>query len=174
MGCTAVRNVAMHVSDVQSICLLLLHLQAAMQHAAEWVANTNAQALLVGGVSLLCSAFTPAAVSRFVPGSLLGLVAGTLTALYTKSSAHCTCVEMLQSVASMDAALRYVVTLHPDGMQICRFLVPSRRVCRSHACRPSLSSSCQQCLHPRVRTGGNLRDPRHHPMHIRMHHCTAI
>ena len=61
-------------------------LQAAIQHAAGWVANINTQALVVGGVSLVCSLFTPAAITRFVPGSLLGLVAGTLTSVYTKTS----------------------------------------------------------------------------------------
>lgn len=55
---------------------------AAAQHAAEFIAHPNSQALLVGGVSLLCSVCTPVAVSRYVPGSLLGLVAGTLTAFY--------------------------------------------------------------------------------------------
>jgi MFS superfamily sulfate permease-like transporter len=67
----------------------LSYLQAAIQNAAGWVANINTQALLVGGVSLLCSLFTPVAITRFVPGSLLGLVAGTLTSVYTRSS---TCV----------------------------------------------------------------------------------
>jgi MFS superfamily sulfate permease-like transporter len=61
-------------------------MQAAIQHATGWVANINTQALVVGGVSLVCSLFTPAAITRFVPGSLLGLVAGTLTSVYTKTS----------------------------------------------------------------------------------------
>lgn len=86
--------------------LSLSHLQAAMQHGAHWIANTNTQALLVGGVSLLCSVFTPTAVSRFVPGSLLGLVGGTLTATYTKSSAR---TNPDSSAACTNAALKSCV-----------------------------------------------------------------
>lgn len=42
----------------------------------------NSQALGVGLLALSFCLFTPKKISRFVPGSLLGLIAGTLTAIY--------------------------------------------------------------------------------------------
>ncbi|KAK9842418.1 hypothetical protein WJX84_001428, partial [Apatococcus fuscideae] len=44
----------------------------------------NSQALAVGLLALACCYLTPKKISRIVPGSLLGLITGTLTAVYAR------------------------------------------------------------------------------------------
>lgn len=61
-------------------------LQAAIQAAGTALANINQQAVAIGSISLLCALYTPRAVAKFVPGSLIGLLAGTATAYFGKLS----------------------------------------------------------------------------------------
>ena len=48
------------------------------------VANANMAALALGALSLSFCLFTPERVKRFLPGSLLALVVGTLAAVVLK------------------------------------------------------------------------------------------
>lgn len=61
-------------------------LQAAIQAAGTALANINQQAVAIGSISLLCALYTPKAIAKFVPGSLIGLLAGTATAYFGKLS----------------------------------------------------------------------------------------
>jgi len=57
---------------------------AAIQAAGTALANINQQAVAIGSISLLCALYTPKAIAKFVPGSLIGLLAGTATAYFGK------------------------------------------------------------------------------------------
>ena len=67
--------------------LVLWCMQAALQAARSALSNVNLQAVAVGSISLLCSLFTPKALAKFVPGSLIGLLAGTAAAYFGKMGA---------------------------------------------------------------------------------------
>lgn len=68
--------------------LVLRCMQAALQAAGSALSNINLQAVAVGSISLLCALFTPRALAKFVPGSLIGLLAGTAAAYFGKMGAH--------------------------------------------------------------------------------------
>ena len=95
--------------------------QAAIQHAGSALANVNVQALIAGSVSLLISVCTPAALSRFVPGSLLGLAAGTLLANMKGFSApNLLCATSPISLRNSSAADReFVNELHEQMSMAC-------------------------------------------------------
>lgn len=63
---------------------MLAAAQAAFKALPQALQAINGQALGVGLLALACCYLTPKGISRIVPGSLLGLIIGTLTAVYAQ------------------------------------------------------------------------------------------
>ena len=59
-------------------------MQVALQMLPKAAANANMAALALGALSLSFCLFTPDRVKRYLPGSLLALVVGTLAAVVLK------------------------------------------------------------------------------------------
>lgn len=71
------------------VCLLHTAVQAAFKALPQALQAINGQALAVGLLALACCYLTPKKISRIVPGSLLGLITGTLAAVYAQLGPAC-------------------------------------------------------------------------------------
>ena len=97
-------------------------------------ANANMAALALGALSLSFCLFTPARVKRYLPGSLLALVVGTLSAVVLKlggTGLHAHQLAVLPLNSSLGE--QHLLALVAGGCQPCHS--SSLRVC------------CMRCLH---------------------------